>query len=578
MQQDLHPVEGPAVAVTVTVRGQNMRELPQGMMVRNGTYYCRIWVPRDVSGLYGRQVVVTSLGTKDLRTARTRLAHRSLELEDQFESIREARKDASTAQRLASLRTQFGDFAREHALAVTEREFAYRWSFYEKATSDPSALWAGAICALPTPADFGAGDRDAFTYFDHIVSEGDLETVIGFLLRFRLRRRIREIAAMKATGNLAEVVALAKSKAPGVDAGDILVLARQLLEAELRALQSILDDQPPEPYSGDAEQSVGAPEKTLLGASTSVPSIPLDELWQRWERESDPSASTLSTWRGIVRDLKSFLGPRADDIARVEPTDIVAWKDKLLDAGKSAGTVGNGYLACARALFRYAVANKLLTADPTEGVRVSLKKKAGTSQLGYDRTEVAALLDMASRARLPWQRWLPWLAAATGSRIGEVAQLQANNVYETEGMTVVKITPAPDGGSIKNRESERVVPLHSAVIAAGFLEFVKEKGDGPLFYGRSSGNPKRKHASKGVTTRLAAWIRQNGFRDERKAPNHALRHWFKSEAARIGIPDSVADAIQGHSDSRAAAGYRHIGLEQMAEAIERIELPPRPNK
>ncbi len=145
-------------------------------------------------------------------------------------------------------------------------------------------------------------------------------------------------------------------------------------------------------------------------------------------------------------------------------------------------------------------------------------------------------------------------------------------------MHVVKITLAVDAGSIKNAESERTVPIPSAVIEAGFLDYVKTRGQGPLFYRRSSGDPKRKHASTGVANRLATWIRDSGFSDLRNAPNHAIRHWFKSEAARVGIPDSVADAIQGHTDKSSAGVYRHIGLDVMAAALAKIELPPGSSK
>ena len=217
--------------------------------------------------------------------------------------------------------------------------------------------------------------------------------------------------------------------------------------------------------------------------------ISLEELFQRWEQESEPSASTLSTWRGIVKRLREYLGRNADDIRSIDSEDIVGWKDKLVKTGKATNTITNGYLACARALFRFAVTNKLMVQDPTENVKVSRKKKAGQKMLGYDNAEVARLLEMASAATEPWKRWLPWLAASTGSRIGEVAQLHGSHVCEREGITVLKIAPASDGGSIKNAESERYVPIHSQLVADGFLDFVKTRGEGPLFYQRTSGDP-----------------------------------------------------------------------------------------
>jgi len=65
-----------------------MRTLPERLMVRNGTFYCWMWVPRDLALTCGRQLVVISLRTKDLTTAKSRLARKTIELEDQFVAAR----------------------------------------------------------------------------------------------------------------------------------------------------------------------------------------------------------------------------------------------------------------------------------------------------------------------------------------------------------------------------------------------------------------------------------------------------------------------------------------------------------
>ena len=430
---------------------------------------------------------------------------------------------------------------------------------------------------MPLPA---ADDRcDDWQLYDRLVTERDFDAMMAFLQRLRLRRRMSDLARKRVTGNLGEFIALAGSYYPQLPNGQRIILAGMLLAEELRALQAAEKEiaayeNPFTPWQSACSET-GAAGSGLAGLDTlAIDTTSLDELFRRWEEEAEPSASTLSTWRGVVKNLKAHLGSRANDINSVDNDDIVAWKDKLVRSGKSAKTIGNGYLACARVLFRFAIANKLARSDPTDGVKVARRAKAGKKMLGYDNVEVARILALASAATETWKRWLPWLAASTGSRIGEVAQLHGSHVVEREGVWVVKIAPAIDGGSIKNAESERYVPIHSKLIADGFLGFVEERGAGPLFYNRTSGDPKRKHASKGLSNRLAAWIRENGFNDPRKAPNHALRHWFKSEAARVGIPDSVADAIQGHSDGRAATGYRHISLDVMSKAIESVRLPP----
>jgi integrase len=559
-----------------------MAELPERMMLRAGTYYCRVWVPADVAPGFGRTLVVTSLRTKDLKVAKSRLARKTVELEDQFERVRSEKETAKQAPISRPANNDLLVMAKRHGAEAGEREIIAQATFFEQATSDPARLWSGDLTVLPTPADCGHGDVDAFTHFDRLVAEGDLDAVIAYLLKFRLRKRLNDLSRMRAAGNLAEFTMIADRLNPALDGAQRIVFARLLLSEELRTLQALQDDKTlPAPFDvAQDERDAGSQPATHVVLSSTIPvsskpaSVSLDELFQRWEEESDPSASTLSTWRGIVRNLKAHLGDKAEDIRTIDPDDIVDWKDALVKSGKAAKTISNGHLGCARALFRFAVANKLMDSDPAEGVRVSRKMKPGTKMLAYESEEVARLLKLASAASEPWKRWLPWLSAATGSRIGEMAQLHGNHILARDGIAVVKIAPATDGGSIKNAESERLVPIHSKLIEDGFLNFVNARGEGPLFYQRTSGDPKRKHASKGLSNRLAAWIRENGFTDPRKAPNHALRHWFKSETARLGIPDSVADAIQGHSDGRSSSGYRHIALQMMSDAIEQIKLPP----
>jgi integrase len=272
-------------------------------------------------------------------------------------------------------------------------------------------------------------------------------------------------------------------------------------------------------------------------------SLTLSELWERWQAASNPAANTRSSWRAPLKSLKGFLGH--EDAHQISEGDIVRWKDHLLALGLSPKTINGTYLASVKAVFNQAVRDRLLAKNPVADIRVPVRRRAGDAMLPYTDEEVRRLLQLASRETDPARRWLPLLAAATGARIGELAQLWGNQIVVVDGIHAINIRPADDGGTLKNESSERIVPLHPAVIEAGFLRFVEERGKGPLFYRRSSGNPLKRHASTKVASRLAAWVRKCGFDDPRKAPNHALRHWWKTVAWRVGIQDSVADAVQG---------------------------------
>jgi integrase len=313
-------------------------------------------------------------------------------------------------------------------------------------------------------------------------------------------------------------------------------------------------------------------------ASRSKNSLTFDQLFEKWRLETAPAPSTVTTWRSYVRALRKHVGH--DDPSRVTKPDIVAWKDALVQAGYHPKGIRDGQLAAIRRLYSYALDNELLSlpTNPTQGVKLRVKRTAGSRMLPYSDDEVARILSLADKETKPYRRWLPWLMALSGARVGEVAQLWGNRITEVDGIVVMKIAPAEDGGSLKNEGSERQVPIHPAILQRGFLEFARAKGKGPLFYGGTrKGSAKscgRRHASKGVANHLAAWIREKGFADKRKAPNHAFRHWFKTACQEAGVVDSVADAIQGHSGTRGEAdGYRHSGISVMNEAVKRIKVP-----
>jgi len=301
------------------------------------------------------------------------------------------------------------------------------------------------------------------------------------------------------------------------------------------------------------------------------PVVTLTALFDAWQSETKPSPNSVMTWRGCFRQFREFLGH--DDAGRVTQADVIRWKDSLLTSDRKPKTVNDSQLTALRSIFSHAVRNKVLPVNPAVGVRAVVKAVAGQGALPYDDDEVARLLDLASRETNPYKRWLPLLAAATGARIGELAQLHGSHVVKIEGIDCLRIEPTADGGRLKNVASERIVPLHTAVIEAGFLAFVQARGQGPLFYKHTSRDPDKRHASKGVANHTGEWIRAQGFDDPRKAPSHGLRHWFKSTAFRAGVQDSVADHIQGHAAASVASRYRHFDIATLAKAVAAIVIP-----
>lgn len=170
---------------------------------------------------------------------------------------------------------------------------------------------------------------------------------------------------------------------------------------------------------------------------------------------------------------------------------------------------------------------------------------------------------------------MPWICAYTGARAGEITQLRGKDVVQREGQWAIQITP--DAGSVKTGEP-RIVPVHEHLIEQGFIDFVRAKGEGPLFYNaeaplRTTGSdPTNPSKARPVKTRerIGEWVRKLGVTGKGIQPNHAWRHTFKQIADRVGISEKVSDAITGHSPASVGRSYGAPTVGDMAKALKKF--------
>jgi integrase len=91
------------------------------------------------------------------------------------------------------------------------------------------------------------------------------------------------------------------------------------------------------------------------------------------------------------------------------------------------------------------------------------------------------LILIEARGADPLIRWTAWVGAFSGMRLGEIVDAHTRDVMQLEGHWVFRIGVEHRETSIKTETSLRDVPIHSAVIREGFLDYVGALGSGPLF-------------------------------------------------------------------------------------------------
>ena len=262
-----------------------------------------------------------------------------------------------------------------------------------------------------------------------------------------------------------------------VDEASRLKLARALAAAVQRASLKLarwakgeFDDPPAHEHA-----SRPSPESRGTGANGKQPTN-FEDLFNGWAAEKRPAEKTLYEWRRVIQELEAFLGH--GDPQRLTADDLIAWKTAMVESGRSPKTIRDGKLAPIRAILRWAVDNRRLPANPAERISIDVRQKAGEKVRSFMDAEATFIIKAAAKEKDSVLRWIPWLCAYSGARVSEVCQLRAEDVLQLEGIWAMKFDP--EAGPLKNRNSERVVPLHPVLIDGGFLDFVSRVESGPL--------------------------------------------------------------------------------------------------
>jgi integrase len=378
-----------------------------------------------------------------------------------------------------------------------------------------------------------------------------------------------------ALGGIVDRLLLAKG-IKRVDQHTRMMLLEECQRAEHQALEHLRrqraeGDYSPDPRAGRFPGPVAAtvePEPEPNGKDTVSG---LFEAWRAEAEKTDKAHNTIKNYGGVVKRFVAFLGH--DDARRVTPPNVVAFKDWRLEQDINPKTIKDVDLVALKAIFGWAYQNHHLPSNPAAGIPLKLGRRSGTRDKGFTDDEAAAILKHAMEHRgskreaaetAAAKRWVPWLCAYTGARIGEIVQLRRQDVRKDGEHWIITIDPK--AGTVKTGK-KREVPLHEHVIALGFGKFVEKARDGYLFFTPSKGGWRGPHRS--VCKKLAVFAREV-VPDEEVAPNHGWRHLFKTRGREAGIDGDVLDAICGHEPGNVGARYGVVTLATRIAAIGKL--------
>ncbi|AWN38927.1 DUF6538 domain-containing protein [Methylobacterium radiodurans] len=528
---------------------------------KTGVFWFRRAVPKDLRALIGKVEELVSLKTKDPAEARVRYAKLSAEVEARWANLRAGARKLTERDAHALAASAHDEWLELHR---DDPSFQSGWRTELYAT-----LWTaeplpeieaqpGVPGAVPITNIFYRSMRlRCFQEADSILSRNGF--VVDEWSRLKLARAI---------GAALQRASLTLGRAAQGEIVHNDALGRDSPEAA-KALSGALSPTPPA-SSRPARQPAVAKPLSLTG---------LFEAWWREAKGVGRKPSTHESYEKTVRYLIAFL--KHDDATRVTAEDIVAFKDHRLATpskrtGKvpSAKTVKDSDLAALKTLFGWAVINRKLPTNPAAGLTIKVGKKQRLRPKGFVEAEAHAILSAAlhyvpgpreDARTAAAKRWLPWLCAFSGARVGEMGQLRRQDLRREGDLWVLHITP--EAGTVKTDEAREVV-LHQQLIKLGFPAFVQASAEGPLFLTPGKGGDVLGPLA-GLLNRMREFVRPV-VPDPNVQPNHGWRHLFTTICEEAEINYRVYNAIMGHAGRTAADSYGDVTLKAKAAAIRKL--------
>ena len=176
-------------------------------------------------------------------------------------------------------------------------------------------------------------------------------------------------------------------------------------------------------------------------------------------------------------------------------------------------------------------------------------------------------------------KWASLIGIFTGARLSEICSLLVADVQQYDGIWCFSINDIdPDGRkTLKTSAARRLIPVHSALIKLGFLDYLKErssfKGNVRLF---GDFTYSTKH---GYTKNQGRWFNSTflpalGLKDKH-AVFHALRHTMITRLHQAGTQPPLVQTLVGHEREGVTMktyfneSYR---VAQLQDAIEKFNV------
>jgi integrase len=548
---------------------------------QGGVFLVRVAVPQPLWGLIGRKELLESTGTGDLKIAIRMRDPIVLKFKQRISDARAGlapRAVPTAAQREADLRDTLHRARIALAAWVAHEQ---RRGHLDEGGIHPASETLNRIELLTRAWN----ERDGYRSI-----EGFDETLAAILTLHgcRIASSDPAISALRQEAALTFLFAAQEAER-----------GRQL--NALGRLKTTISETPIE-----AVVVVGAKEEKPLPS----PSIRLSVLFSDWVEFVKPRPKTRQRMEHQFRRIVEFMGDRPAN--HVNKRDIIEFMalvarfpvlkgperslpiQEFVEHGERVGaktltkeSVTEWFSSYSRA-FDWAVLKDDLEANPWAGIGKHVIKGAKsverrafsddeikrifTSPLFTGSTSAGGYRNIpGSQIVKDHKYWLPILGIFEGGRLNEIAASPLSDIKQSAAGTWYFDLLVRD---VKNRPSQREIPIHPKVIDLGFLDYVEEqrrRGQEwlfPLLNHKSPHGP-----AHNFSKWWARWMDDAGLNDP-AITYHSWRHTWKRHARASDVKEEIHDVLSGHAAIAVSRKYGEgAPIDVLGDQMQRITFP-----
>lgn len=595
-----------------------MYKIPSPTKNRNGTYYLRFNIPKELQPLTSKTCIKRSLGTKNKAEAYRNSQHVWNEILDELNAIKNSQKpsdmltdfqidsicalwyDSIVSQLLVdSTGLQLWAFERVGFPFKEERELIGVRFFWNSLLDDSSEFEAALEEEFLSHVKYPSNGFSSNLLYKHFLKKEVTREV-----RHQL---IKEHGLTVQPGSNLEMRLSER----------LLVYFCKLKQYSFEALRGAKPEVEPVKDKSQKAKVVAMLHKQedavkAWSETDTISAIELRYFADLRRTDSTRRAeSRIKDYTPSYRKLKQYVGDIS--LGDISVYDIRSFRDLLYESPASqakviknmplnkqveyakanglntlsANTVRN-HIVHISSLFEYAVKNGYVEKNVAKGLVPSQVKKKRVVDLDGNLSEREVKLIFSQpvfterdfRQFRGWKTipneafyWVPLLCYHFGTRVAEVAERYTNQVfkYKDSDIYILRIDESAGVGTVKELGSARDLPIPDTLVKLGFINYVQSlPQNSPIFPRPGTTEPMSVGSFRKAFKAYLDSI--EGFELNGRKPTHCFRHTMETTLRDLEVGADIRNYITGRERSGSSEVYGSF-MKSVTKVLDKIPPP-----